>query len=187
MKPSAEWFGDLVGETRSGLARYVERILASPDDTQEVVQEAYLKVFLALKNSPPEQNYPVALLYTTARNIAISRLRHQSVVLKSAGAVTIAEELRMREHSAEQQISASERLNSLLMVVDGLPPKCREVFVLRWIHGMPQRDIAARLGISVSTVEKHLAKGLRHCRTMLIDRKPMPEQECVDAPARKSS
>jgi RNA polymerase sigma-70 factor (ECF subfamily) len=187
MKPSAEWFEDLVGQTRSGLARYVERILASPEDAQEVVQEAYLKVFVALRNDPSESNYPVALLYTTARNIAISRLRHQSVVLKSVGAVTIAEELRIRERSAEQQVSASERLNSLLMVVDGLPPKCREVFVLRWIHGMPQRDIGEQLGISLSTVEKHLAKGLRHCKAMLTQNKPIAEQECADTRATAAS
>ena len=167
MKPSQEWFDDLVEQTRGGLARYVDRILASPDDTQEVLQEAYLKIFVALRKSGPDGNYPVALLYKTARNIAVSRLRHQTVVLKSASAVAIAEELRAERVSAEQQLATSEQLNSLLLVVNGLSPKCREVFVLRWIHGMSQRDIGEQLSISVSTVEKHLAKGLRHCKAAL--------------------
>jgi RNA polymerase sigma factor (sigma-70 family) len=187
MKPSQEWFNDLVEQTRGGLARYVDRILVSPDDTQEVLQEAYLKVFVALRKSGPDENYPVAFLYTTARNIAISRLRHQSVVLKSVGAISIAEELRVERASAEQQVSESERLNALLLVVNGLPPKCREVFVLRWIHGMSQRDIGEKLGISVSTVEKHLAKGLRHCKAMMADAKPTAVQDCVVEQARAVS
>ena len=187
MKPSQEWFDDLVEQTRSGLARYVDRIVLSPDDTQGVLQEAYLKVFLALRKSGPEENYPVALLYTTARNIAISRLRHQSVVLKSVGAVAIAEELRADIVTAEQQVSASQRLNSLLLVVNGLPPKCREVFVSRWIHGMSQREIGEKLGISVSTVEKHLAKGLRHCKTMMNEGNLAIEQDGADQQAREAS
>ena len=187
MKPSKEWFDDLVEQTSGGLARYVDRILVSPDDTQEVLQEAYLKIFLALRKSGPEENYPVALLYTTAKNIAISRLRHQSVVLRSAGAVAIAEELRIERATVEQQLSASERLNSLLLVVNRLPPKCREVFVLRWIHGMRQRDIGEKLGISVSTVEKHLAKGLRHCKTMMSERNLAAEQDCAAQQAREAS
>jgi RNA polymerase sigma factor (sigma-70 family) len=187
MKPSKEWFDDLVEQTRGGLARYVDRILVSPDDTQEVLQEAYLKVFLALRKSGPEENYPVALLYTTARNIAISRLRHQSVVLKSVAAVAIAEELRIERATAEQHVSASQRLNSLLLVVNGLPPKCREVFVLRWIHGMSQREIGEKLGISVSTVEKHLAKGLRQCRTMMTEGIAAVDQDSVDQQARAAS
>jgi RNA polymerase sigma factor (sigma-70 family) len=187
MKPSKEWFDDLVEQTSGGLARYVDRILVSPDDTQEVLQEAYLKVFLALRKSNRDENFPVALLYTTARNIAVSRLRHQSVVLRSVGAVAIAEELRADIATAEQQVSANERRKSLLLVVNGLPPKCREVFVLRWIHGMSQRDIGEKLGISLSTVEKHLAKGLRQCKIMMTEGQQTAEQDCAAQKARAAS
>ncbi len=187
MNPSRDWFDGLVEQTHAGLTRYVDRILASPDDTQEVLQEAYLKVYLAISKSDRDENYPVALLYTTARNIAISRLRHQSVVLKSVGAVAIAEQLRAERETVEQQVSANERRRSLLLVVNGLPPKCRDVFVLRWIHGMSQRDIAEKIGISVSTVEKHLAKGLRHCKTMMTEGKRAIELARDDQKIREAS
>ena len=51
-----------------------------------------------------------------------------------------------------------------MLAVNQLPPKCRNVFVLRMIDGLSQRAIGERLGIAVSTVEKHLAKGLRLCK-----------------------
>ena len=165
MKPSNEWFDELVNNTKGGLTRYVGRIVSSPEDVQDVVQEAYLKVFIVLRTSRAEGHAPVALLYRAARNLAISRLRHMKVVNRSATVVAVVEELRTDAVTIEQAASASQELDTVLRVVNGLPPKCRDVFVLRWIHGLSQSRIGEQLGISVSTVEKHLAKGLKVCRS----------------------
>jgi RNA polymerase sigma-70 factor (ECF subfamily) len=164
LKQPEKWLNDLVAETRSGLARYLARLCASSDDVQDVMQEAYLQVFCALKKNGPDGHTPAALLYTTARNIAISRLRHQKVVAAAAPAFSIDERLRRERPGVERQASRNEQLQLLLRVVNGLPPKCRDVFVLRMIEGLSQYEIATRLGISVSTVEKHLARGLRQCK-----------------------
>ena len=162
-----KWLNDLVAETRSGLARYLARICASPDDVQDVMQEAYLQVFCALRQSGPAGHTPAALLYTTARNIAFSRHRHRKVVAAAAPAVTAGERLRREQAGVEQQVDSGQQMRRLLQTVNGLPPKCRDVFVLRMIDGLSQREIAERLGIAVSTVEKHLARGLQQCRQEL--------------------
>lgn len=164
MPPSRASFEKLVVDTRDKLARYLRRYLASPDDVQDVLQEAYLKVFCVLRSRDRAGHAPSALLYTTARNLAISRLRHRQVVARSAGAVALSEELRRDTKSLEQQLTQSERRRDLLEVVNALPPRCRQVFVLRLVDGLSQRAIGERLGIAVSTVEKHLARGLRLCR-----------------------
>jgi RNA polymerase sigma-70 factor (ECF subfamily) len=164
LKRPHKWLNDLVAETRDGLARYVVRFCSSAADVEDVVQEAYLQVFCALRKTGPAGHAPTALLYTTARNIAISRLRHQKVVVAAAPGISVQERLRREQRGIEQQASRQEQMRMLLRVVSGLPPKCREVFVLRMIEGLSQFEIAERLGISVSTVEKHLAKGLRQCK-----------------------
>lgn len=168
LKPSSAWFERLVVETRHALARYLRQFSQSPDDIQDIVQETYLKVFCALRNAPERRESPEGLIYTTARNIAISRLRHQQVVTRAATAITVSEELRTDAKTLEQQTGRSEKLRELMRVVNTLPPKCRAVFVLRMIDGLSQREIGERLGISTSTVEKHLAKGLRHCKAELL-------------------
>ena len=169
MKRPYEWLSDLVAETSGNLARYVARFCSSPDDVQDVVQEAYLQVFCALRKSGPDGHTPAALLYTTARNIAFSRHRHRKVVAAAAPAVSIGERLRRERAGIEDQATRREQMQMLLRAVNGLSPKCRDVFVLRMIEGQSQREIAERLGISVSTVEKHLARGLRQCKDELAE------------------
>jgi RNA polymerase sigma-70 factor (ECF subfamily) len=164
VKRPHKWLNDLVAETGSNLARYVARFCSSPDDVQDVVQEAYLQVFCALRKSGPDGHRPAALLFKTARNIAFSRHRHRKVVAAAAPAVSVGEQLRREQAGVEQQAARSQQMQMLLRAVNGLPPKCRDVFVLRMIEGQSQREIAERLGISVSTVEKHLARGLGQCR-----------------------
>lgn len=161
------WFVDLVEATRPGLSRYVSKLVPCPDDVQEVVQEAYLKVYCALKNSHGDDHSPQALLYATARNIAISRLRHLQVVARSTTSVGVAEELRREESDTENQVNTRQQFDHLSSAMNSLPPRCRKVILLRLANGLSQKAIGNRLGISVSTVEKHLAKGLRLCSKQL--------------------
>ncbi len=182
MKQPDKWLNDLVAETRIGLSRYLARLCSSPDDVQDVMQEAYLQVFCALRQSGPDGHVPAALLYTTARNIAFSRHRHQKVVTAAVPTVTAGEQLRREQASIEQQVDRGQQIRLLLQSVNGLPPKCRDVFVLRMIEGLSQREIADRLGIAVSTVEKHLARGLQQCRQQLAQAPPAtPPEEGADS------
>ena len=186
LKQPEKWLNDLVAETRNGLARYLARLCASPDDVQDVMQEAYLQVFCALRETGPEGHAPAALLYTTARNIAFSRHRHRKVVAAAEPAITAGERLRRDQAGVEQQVDRGQQMRRLLQVVNGLSPKCRDVFVLRMIEGLSQREIGERLGIAVSTVEKHLARGLQQCREELARALPTSQPEEVVTPAARA-
>jgi RNA polymerase sigma-70 factor (ECF subfamily) len=143
-------------------------------------------VYVALRKERDGGHTPAALLYTTARNLAISRLRHQKVIRHSFTAVSVAEELRRERTSAEQTVSESQKHNELMLIINSLPPKCRDVFVLRWIHGLSQRAISEKLNIAVSTIEKHLAKGLRFCKDEMRERVKAAEADAVAADVRRS-
>lgn len=174
MKPGEQWFNEFVDDTRVAVIAYISRITGSREDAQEIVQEAYLKIFCALR-SGVQGHQPAALLYTTARNIAISRQRHDTVVARSETAVTVFEELRNAPKSTEQQAGRRQQMQMLLLAVNKLPPKCRSVFVLRMIDGLSQQAIAEQLDIAVSTVEKHLSRGLRLCRSEIQATEELPQ------------
>ena len=168
---SRQWFDEFVAVTRGELVGYLSRMLVSVEDAMEVSQEAYLKVFLAIRKCDGREHQPKALLYTTARNLAISRLRHQKIVDCSRQAVTVSQELLLDCMQPEQQASRSDDLAMLLSAVNQLPPKCRKVLLLRMVEGLSQKEIASRLGIAVSTVEKHLAKALHGSRDAIAANK----------------
>jgi len=179
---SRQWFDEFVAESRGELNGYLGRLLRSTDDALEVSQEAYLKVFLALRRHEDREHCPKALLYTTARNLAISRLRHQKIVERSALAVTVNQELQAERRSPEQHASKNEDMRALLLVINRLPPKCRKVMLLRMLEGLSQKEIAERLDIAVSTVEKHLAKALHNSRNAMADLKQAADDQSVLKP-----
>lgn len=181
---SRQWFDEFVADTRGELTGYLQRMLRSREDALEVSQEAYLKVYVALCRHEKRQHSPKALLYTTARNVAISRLRHQKIVDHSLQAVTVSQELQSERRSPEQHASKNDDLQSLLYVINQLPPKCRQVILLRMLEGLSQKEIAAKLDIAVSTVEKHLAKALRSSNSAM--RQLRQDQQAQAATARRA-
>jgi RNA polymerase sigma factor (sigma-70 family) len=180
MQPSHEWFDDFVMTTKDALTQYVRRKAPSREDVHGIVQETYLRAYCALRKSRLDDQCSVGFLYTTARNLAIGRYRHQQVVARTLTRVTVGEELRMSVQSTERKVDDSRKLNALLLLVNTLPPKCRQVFVMRMVDGLSQREIGDRLGISVSTVEKHLARGLRACKDGM-DKLHRQGTDCDDA------
>lgn len=54
-----------------------------------------------------------------------------------------------------------QQLEALLAIIEALPARARQVFLLHRIHGMPQREIADELGISTNMVTQHFSRAMR--------------------------
>jgi RNA polymerase sigma-70 factor (ECF subfamily) len=63
--------------------------------------------------------------------------------------------------SSEVCVAARQELRALQAALDGLPPRCRQIVMLRKIEGLSQKEVANQMGISVDTVENQVAKGMR--------------------------
>lgn len=110
-----------------------------------------------------EMENPRAFAMQTLKNCAIDAARKRSVV-----PIEMIVDIQMFEApdprpGPEQALLAQDELRQLRALVETLPPQCRKVFTLRKIYGLTHAEIAVQLDISVSTVEKHLVKGLRLC------------------------
>lgn len=104
-----------------------------------------------------------AFLFTTARNLALNHLRHRRhehppgvAEIDAAGVVD-------EGVDTTEAVARRQEIDLLREALASLPERCREVFTLRRIHGLPQKEIAARLGISEKTVENHSLLALRRC------------------------
>ncbi len=127
-------------------------------DVDDVVQEAYARLWAA---DPSRINEPRAYFFTTARNLVSETLRRSNIVPIEAMADIDTLNIVSPETDAERRLSGREDLRRLLTVLTRLPKRCRQTFELRKFEGLSQRQIAGRMGIAESTVEKHLAKALR--------------------------
>jgi RNA polymerase sigma-70 factor (ECF subfamily) len=110
---------------------------------------------------------PRALLFRIAHNMAVERARRQ----KAQATDTVGDLQQLTVYSSEApadvQFDDRRRFESFCAAVDQLPPLCRRVFVLRKVYRLSHDEIAEVLGVSHSTIEKHVAKGLVRCRDYL--------------------
>lgn len=148
---------------RSYLARTLSRLLP-PHDIEDIVQETYVRI---CQFKPKEEvRAPRALMAKIARNLALDHLKRADYRLSNrfddASEMEIGETSRQRDETLNQAAS-DEEFAQFCGAVRQLPQQCRRVFVLKKVYGYSQREIAAELQISESTVEKHIAKGMKLC------------------------
>lgn len=150
-------------EVRS-LRGFVRSKLSNIADADDIVQEAYLRLYGAQKKGKL-QNIR-GFLYRIASNLVIDHYRAirnnvQHVEFEEHTENILAE--RVEQASLESQTLVREQLRTLLQCIENLPPRCQQVFVLHRVNQFTQREIAEQLGISTQMVEKHIAKALCIC------------------------
>ncbi|HUA24150.1 MAG TPA: RNA polymerase sigma factor [Steroidobacteraceae bacterium] len=165
------WFFRVLGHERD-LRAFLARPLPHPDDVSDVVQETYARL-LALS---PERRSAVrnwrAFLFTTARNVAMDHLRRREVVSLDALPEINAADVVLpgsQERRPDEIVNFTQERLLLSRVIASLPEKCRQVLILRKIHGLSHREIALRMGIAEHTVEKHVSHGVRLCAVRLLE------------------
>ncbi|MGD1892898.1 MAG: RNA polymerase sigma-70 factor [Cyclobacteriaceae bacterium] len=82
---------------------------------------------------------------------------------------TAVQERLLYENTTEETLSASELSEQVNMVVNQLPPRCKEVFQLSRDEGLSYQEISEHLSISVNAVNKHISKALKSLRDHLVD------------------
>ena len=160
----ASGFAELYRATLQPLRRFLARILTDHTEAQDVAHDAYLRILPHLERDSARN--PEALLYTTARRLALNRLKRSRNAPFSATAPDL-ETHAAPEADAARQAMVRQELDLLECAIADLPAGCRSVLLLRKVELLSHREIAARLGIAVSTVEKQHARALRLLRAAL--------------------
>jgi RNA polymerase sigma factor (sigma-70 family) len=161
-------------ENTGFLKAFLSRFLHRPQDIEDIAQEAYLRLLKSEKDSYIA--HPKALLFTVAKNLALNELRS-----KARRVTGYIEECQIERESVgasiEEELEALDSLNIYCAAVDALPEQCRRVYLLRKVHGLPQKDIAERLGVTLRTVERHLQYGVIKCRAYIREKELPKSQE----------
>lgn len=148
--------------TLAPLRRYLGRMLGNAEEAKDVAQDAYVRVQSASRRESVEN--PQALLFVTARRLAINRLRDRDREPLASAAMDFGA---AEGGDVRRQVMARQELELMAAAIDALPAGCREVLLLRKVDLLSHREIAERLGIAISSVEKHHARALRLLRAAL--------------------
>ena len=153
------WFKREILAHEDALMRHLMRIWPSPQDIVDLRQDTYVRVYEAAAKARPLS--PKSFLFTTARHLVTDRYRRQRIVAIDAVGDLESLNVLTEDISPEQRTAAHQELRRLAQAIDLLPPRCREAVWMRRVDDLPQREVAARLGVTEKVIEKHVMKGMR--------------------------
>jgi RNA polymerase sigma-70 factor (ECF subfamily) len=158
---------DLQRTEESRLRRFFLRRLRNSADAADATQETFLRL-LAVPQTTIIDN-PQAYLFQIARSVASRTTARNAADAKLFLPAEAGLDQPLDAPCQERIVNARQCLLLLAKAIEALPNRCQEVFILSRLHGMPNGEIAARLGISRNMVEKHIIRALINCRKARAD------------------
>ncbi|MDG2520442.1 RNA polymerase sigma factor [Caulobacter segnis] len=128
-------------------------------EIDDIVQETY--TILAGRETVADITHPKAYLFQVAHSLIVRHIRRARIVSIQAMDDLMIDTGADDAPSPEDCAIARDDLRRLGQAIAAMPGQTRQAFTLRRVHGLSQREIAARMKLSENTVEKHIARGVR--------------------------
>lgn len=183
-------FEPLVLAYQDRLYAFALRLTGSPQDAEEIAQDAFVRAYQALVTYPAQRVRELALrpwLYQIALNVFRNRRRRRPLQLVSLGEAGDGMDVDLEDDKAERPDAALEHAelrDRLGALVAALPERYRLGVVLRHVQGLGYAEIAALLRQPVGTVKANVHRGLRLLREGL-EKQEGTEQARHQAKARR--
>ena len=149
-------------EQQTPLKAFISRFIRRPQDIDDIAQETFVRAFTAEQKG--EIQHPKAYIYRVARNLAFETLQKKSTQLTSYIEDSCDLSLLQSGEDIEGAAIVMEKFGRVKTAIAEMPPQCQRVFIMHKVYGFKYKEISQQLGISVSTVEKHIMTGLKKCK-----------------------
>lgn len=151
----------------SELRRYLGRCLGDPHMASDLVQDAFVNVL----ERPDIRIHDIrAYLYCIARNLLLNHQKQEARRRTQACPPEALAEIAADQPTPEEAVDSRLQLARIDALVRELPPRTQQIFVLNRIDGLTHAEVAGRLGVSESAVQKHLATAIAHMTRRLRGR-----------------
>ena len=162
----------LIKEYGPTLVNFLSKRLKSREDAEDIAQSTFLRLYTM--DNPNQVDNPRAFLFQVASNMSVDQLRRQSRMnnyldLEHSRASDEHSAANISNDSPEQVLEAQQRASDIYRVIEAMPPRVRQAFLLNRTKGMPYGEIAKLMDVSVSSVEKYMLEALKQCRRALLD------------------
>ena len=153
----------LFREHNKALVGFLTMRLNSEQEAKEVAQEAYVRMLQL--DRPDASGFLRALLFKTAANLAIDRLRVRA--LHGRNPLDELFEDLLYTPTPEHTALAEEEIEMMRRALRELPAKSAQAFTLHMLAGRDIRSVAAEMQMPERTVRYHVLRAFEHCRTRL--------------------
>ncbi|WP_322964151.1 sigma-70 family RNA polymerase sigma factor [Sphingomonas fuzhouensis] len=157
----------LFADQRRRLVTEAARFTGDTDSAEDVVQDAWLR--LAQRGAEPSLVEPIGYIRRVVRNLALDayRQRRRREAIMPHGSDTESEKIEAGVADAEQTVIAAQHLALVAAELTRMPQRMRRAVELHRLSGAPLREIAAELGVSVTTAHTLVMEGVERCRRAL--------------------
>jgi RNA polymerase sigma factor (sigma-70 family) len=129
----------------------------SREDAEDLIQEAFIRLHQYCRTHEVRQEE--AFLVRTVQNLSVDAHRASHADLYVSDPIERLQLLDTRP-TPDEDLALTQRLDQVRAVLDSLKPRTREIFLMHRLDGHSSGQIAADFGISVSAVEKHIARAV---------------------------
>ena len=150
----------LARKYKPALLRFFRRRARQPADVDDLVQEVLLRI--CVRGEGPVIEQPEFYMMRTATNVWRDYLRKKKTHARDAHDEYSEEQHASEDYGPRDVMEADRSIEDVLAVLQQMSPRTRQVFVLCRVEGLRQKAVAQRLGVSVSSIEKHMIKAIAH-------------------------
>ena len=156
----------MVARYYQDLLRFCSHNVKDTDAARDVVQETYARFLAAQRDGDSPALQPGAVLRQIAKHLLVDR--HRRALVRAHESIDELDEFEQpaapRHLQPEEALASMQVIRAYVGAIESLPQRCREAFVLYVFDGLPHAQIAQKMGISYSMVEKHIVRAMVACK-----------------------
>jgi RNA polymerase sigma-70 factor (ECF subfamily) len=153
----------LYKQHHSWLHSWLKSKLHCTENAADLTQDTFVRIIQS-RDALVSMREPRAYLVTTAKRLIIDKSRRELLEKTYIAELTAATDISVGYPSVEQTWQAIEALEDISKILEQVSKKCQQAFLLYYLDGFSQQDIAEQLGTTTRTVRNYLVKILVHCQ-----------------------
>lgn len=148
--------GDLSVRFRPALMAFFLRRIHNFPEAEDLTQEVLLRI--AQKSETLDTGRPDAYVFQIAANLLRDRARRNNVRDSYLSGIAASDDGQVEERDPDRVLEGRQSLASVLAALRAMPERTRTIFILFRLENLKQREIADMLGVSIRTIEQHVAR-----------------------------